>query len=86
MPLVGPTVSDLWNTWAADLSAMVSSSAVFLAGGGVGLSLLLGLANGVLGFVLALIVAFFFYAAGDRFAAVLTALPRPHRRVARRRD
>jgi predicted PurR-regulated permease PerM len=75
VPLVGRTMADLWNTWAADLDAMVAAFRPYF---GIvaefGLSLLLGLANGVLGFVLALIVAFFFYAAGDRFAAVLTAL------------
>ena len=75
VPLIGPTVTDLWNTWATDLNTMV---AFFKPYFGIvaqfGLSLLLGLANGVLGFVLALIIVFFFYAAGDRFALVLTAL------------
>jgi predicted PurR-regulated permease PerM len=75
VPLVGQTVSDLWNSWAADLSQLV---AFFKPYFGIvaeeGLSLLLGLANGVLSFVLALLVAFFFYAAGERLAAVLHAL------------
>ncbi len=75
VPLIGPTSADLWNTWAADISAMVAFfKPYFGLVAEYGLSLLLGLANGVLGFVLALIIAFFFYAAGDRFAAVLTAL------------
>lgn len=75
VPLIGPTIADLWNGWAADLNAMVTFfKPYFGVVAEFGLSLLLGLANGVLGFVLALIVAFFFYAAGDRFAAVLTAL------------
>ncbi len=75
VPLVGRTVADLWNGWAADVDAMVAFfKPYFGVVAELGLSLLLGLANGVLGFVLALIVAFFFYAAGDRFAAVLTAL------------
>lgn len=75
VPIVGNTISDLWNTWAADLDAMVAFfKPYFGLIAEFGLSLLLGLANGVLGFVLALIVAFFFYAAGDRFASVLTAL------------
>jgi predicted PurR-regulated permease PerM len=39
-----------------------------------GLSLLLGLANGVLSFVLALIVAFFFFASGERLGRVITLL------------
>jgi len=75
IPLLGGSVANLWNTWTADLDAMVSFFRPYF---GIvaefGLSLLLGLANGVLGFVLALVVAFFFYAAGDRFASVLTAL------------
>ena len=40
----------------------------------VGLSILLGLANGVLEFLLALVIAFFFYASGERIAGVLRAL------------
>ena len=75
LPIIGNGIAGVWNTWAADLNVMV---AFFRPYFGIvaefGLSLLLGLANGVLGFVLALIVAFFFYAAGDRFASVLTAL------------
>lgn len=75
VPLVGHTVVGLWNTWAADLDAMVAFfKPYFGIVAEVGLSLLLGLANGVLDFVLALVVAFFFFAAGDRFASVLTAL------------
>ena len=75
VPIVGNTMADLWNTWTADLDAMVAFFRPYFGiVAEVGLSLLLGLANGVLGFVLALIVAFFFFAAGDRFASVLTAL------------
>ena len=75
VPIVGNTFADLWNTWTADLDAMVAFFRPYFGiVAEVGLSLLLGLANGVLGFVLALIVAFFFFAAGDRFASVLTAL------------
>jgi predicted PurR-regulated permease PerM len=36
--------------------------------------LLLGIANGVLSFVLALIVAFFFFASGERLASVIASL------------
>ena len=75
VPLVGNTITELWNTWAADLDAMVAFFRPYFGlVAEFGLSLLLGLANGVLGFVLALIIAFFFFAAGDRFAVVLTAL------------
>ena len=75
VPLVGRTAADLWSGWAADIDAMTAFfKPYFGVAAEAGLSLLLGLANGVVGFVLALIIAFFFYAAGDRFAAVLTAL------------
>lgn len=77
VPVVGGTLSSLWNTWAADLTAMVAFFKPFFgAAAEVALSLLLGLANGVLDFLLALLVAFFFFASGDRLAEVLTALLR----------
>ena len=73
--MIGPTIADIWNSWAADFSVMVARfKPYFGIVAELALSLLLGLANGVLGFVLALIVAFFFYAAGDRLASVLAAL------------
>lgn len=75
MPVVGQTLFDLWNSWAADLTEMVSFFKPYF---GIvakeGLSLLLGLANGILSFVLALLVAFFFFASGDRLAFVINAL------------
>jgi predicted PurR-regulated permease PerM len=75
VPVVGATLSGLWNGWAADISAMGAFFKPYL---GIvaeyGLRLLLGLANGVLSFVLALVVAVFFYASGDRLAEVTTAL------------
>jgi predicted PurR-regulated permease PerM len=75
IPLVGPTTAELWNSWAADLTAMV---AFFKPYFGIvaefGLSILLGLANGVLNFLLALFVAFFFYASGDRLSLIIERL------------
>ena len=72
VPLIGQTLGDLWNSWAEDLSAMVAFfQPYFGMAAQAGLSLLLGLANGVLLFLLALFVAFFFYASGDRLAAAL---------------
>jgi predicted PurR-regulated permease PerM len=69
VPLIGQTVGDLWNRWAADISVMVEAMrpyfGIVLEGG---LSLLLGLANGVLLFVLALFIAFFFYLYGEPIA------------------
>ena len=49
-----------------------------------GLSLLLGIANGVLMFLLALFVAFFFYVYGEPIADRLTPAAAPHRRRAGR--
>lgn len=74
VPVIGQGVSDLWNSWAADLTAMVMFfKPYFGAAAEFGLTSLLGLANGVLMFLLALFVAFFFYAAGDRLAVFATA-------------
>ena len=75
VPVIGQTLSDLWNSWAADLTVMTSFfKPYFGMAAEAGLSLLLGLANGVLSFVLALIVAFFFFASGERLAGVAVAL------------
>jgi predicted PurR-regulated permease PerM len=69
VPLIGQVVGDLWNRWAADISVMLDALrpyfGILLEGG---LGLLLGIANGVLMFVLALFVAFFFYVYGDPIA------------------
>ena len=77
VPVVGQTAADLWNSWAADLTVMVSFfKPYFGLAAQTSLSLLLGLANGILSFVLALIVAFFFFASGERLAGVIAALLR----------
>jgi predicted PurR-regulated permease PerM len=72
LPLIGPTVGSLWNHWAADISVMLEALrpyfGIVLEGG---LGLLLGIANGVLMFVLALFVSFFFYIYGEPIAARL---------------
>jgi predicted PurR-regulated permease PerM len=72
IPLIGPTFGNLWNRWAADISVMLEALqpyfGIVLEGG---LGLLLGLANGVLLFVLALFIAFFFYLYGDPIAVRL---------------
>ncbi len=77
VPVVGPGMATLWNNWAADLSSMVTFFRPYFGiAGEVLLSLLLGLANGVLLFVLALFVAFFFYAVGEKLAAHAVAILR----------
>jgi predicted PurR-regulated permease PerM len=77
VPLVGESASTLWNSWAADLSSMVNFFRPYFGfAGEVVLSAVLGLANGVLLFMLALFVAFFFYAGGDALAAHAVAILR----------
>jgi predicted PurR-regulated permease PerM len=75
IPLLGQTLGSLWDRWAADISVMVDAFRPYfgmLLEGGV--SLLLGIANGVLLFVLALFAAFFFYLYGVPIAARLKLL------------
>ena len=70
IPAVGPTLAGLWESWAEDLTVMGEFfKPYFGMAAEFGLSLLLGLANGVLMFLLALVIAFFFFASGDRLAA-----------------
>jgi predicted PurR-regulated permease PerM len=72
IPVIGRRLGDLWNTWAADLSVMVSFfNPYFGMAAQFSLNVLLGLANGVLLFLLALFIAFFFYASGDVLALKL---------------
>jgi predicted PurR-regulated permease PerM len=70
VPLLGPTLADLWDHWAADIGALLDALKPFL---GIvlegGLSVVLGIANGVVMFLLALFVAFFFYVYGEPLAA-----------------
>ena len=77
VPVLGPGLANLWDSWAADLGAMGAFFRPYL---GVvaqfGLSVALGVVSGILEFVLALLIAFFFYASGERLAAVLAALLR----------
>ncbi len=77
LPGVGPTVAALWDQWAADLSSLVDLLRPYFGiAAQFGLRLLLGLANGVLEFTLALIISFFIYASGDQLADKLVELMR----------
>jgi len=72
VPVLGSTMADYWNVWAADLSAMVSFfKPYFGMMAEQGLNVLLGIAGGLLQFVMALVIAFFFWTSGDRLAAYL---------------
>ena len=75
VPLIGSTIADYWNTWAQDLSAIGDTLKPYF-GTLVesGLKFMLSIASGLLQFVLALVVAFFFYASGDVLAAHLARI------------
>ena len=77
LPVVGPTLSGYWNQWAADLSAMVAFfSPYFGMVAESGLKILLGIAGGLAQFVIALLVAFFFWAGGDTLNVYLDRIAR----------
>jgi predicted PurR-regulated permease PerM len=77
VPVVGASLTQVWNNWAADLTGMVLFfKPYFGIAGEYLLAVLLGLANGVLLFMLALFIAFFFYASGERIAAQMVAILR----------
>lgn len=70
IPLVGQSIGELWNRWADDIGALLSALQPFfgvVAEGG--LHVLLGIASGVLMFLLALFAAFFIYVHGEAMAA-----------------
>jgi predicted PurR-regulated permease PerM len=75
LPVIGRSAADLWVLWAADVKAMFGTIGPYLAmAAEAGLSLLFGIANGVVGGVFALFIAFFFYVHGETIAARLRAL------------
>ena len=77
IPLLGDPLGNLWNTWAADLSAMGESFRPYFGMiAEAGFRLLLGIANGVVGFVLALFIAFFFYTYAEPISVRLHAVLR----------
>ncbi len=77
VPIVGTSLADLWNTFADDLTSIVPFLKPYLGfAGETLLSVLLGLANGVLLFLLALFIAFFFFASGEPLAAHCVAVLR----------
>lgn len=75
LPVAGRALAEYWDQWAADLSSAVRFfSPWFGALAEQGLKLLLSLAGGLVQFVVALVVAFFFWAAGDRLGASLARI------------
>jgi predicted PurR-regulated permease PerM len=75
VPLVGGLLSNTWNAWAADLSGMAAFFRPYLGlFAEKALSLLLGVAGGLVQFFLALFVAFFLWLSGDNLGPQLQAL------------
>lgn len=77
VPVIGPTLTEYWNRWAADLSAMVGFfSPWFGMLAENGLKVLLGIASGLVQFIIALVVAFFFWASGDTLTTYMNRIAR----------
>jgi predicted PurR-regulated permease PerM len=77
IPLIGSSISERWSEWAEDLTTMVTFFRPYFGmAGEAALSVLLGLANGILLFLLALFIAFFFFVSGERLAEIAAALLR----------
>jgi predicted PurR-regulated permease PerM len=75
IPLFGPMIGRLWDEWTVDISAMAEALRPYLGMlAETGVSLLLGIANGVVLFLLALFIAFFFYLYGEAIGERLQAL------------
>lgn len=75
IPLIGTTITAYWDQWAADLSILGEALKPYFGMiAESGLKLMLGIASGVLQFLLALLVAFFFYATGDLLAEHLSRI------------
>ncbi len=71
-PVIGPTLAGFWNQWAADLSGLVGAvSPYFGMVAESGLKVLLGVAGGLAQFIIALLVAFFFWSGGDTLRVYL---------------
>jgi predicted PurR-regulated permease PerM len=66
LPVIGDSLTSTWNAWAADLSRMAAFFRPYLGMfAEQGLSLLLGVAGGLVQFFVALFVAFFLWLSGD---------------------
>ncbi len=75
VPVVGPTLSSLWNRSAEDLAILGETLRPYFGILAEGVfSLLLGIAQGVLLFLLSLLIAFFFYLHAELIAGRINAL------------
>ncbi len=72
VPLIGSTFAEYWDAWAADLSVAVDFFRPYFGMmAEQGLNVLLGVAGGAAQFLVALMVAFFFWSGGDALAVSL---------------
>ena len=80
VPLLGPSLADTWTAWVADLGGLAGVLRPLRPYFGLiaeaGISLLLGIAGGALQFLLALLIAYFFWLSGDTLAVYLTSILR----------
>jgi predicted PurR-regulated permease PerM len=75
VPLLGGVLAATWNAWAADLSGMAAFFRPYLGMfAEQGLSMLLGVAGGLVQFFVALFVAFFLWFSGDTLGSRLQLL------------
>jgi predicted PurR-regulated permease PerM len=75
LPFLGTLLTDTWNAWAADLSIMAAFFRPYLGMfAEQGLSLILGVAGGLVQFFVALFVAFFLWFSGDTLGPRLQIL------------
>jgi predicted PurR-regulated permease PerM len=75
LPLVGGVLTDTWNAWAADLSRMTAFFRPYLGmAAEQGLSLVLGVAGGLVQLVIALFAAVFFWYSGEALSANIQVL------------
>jgi predicted PurR-regulated permease PerM len=69
LPLFGPTVSDVWNHWSADLESLLTAVHPYLGTAAKeGFHILMSVTDGVVRMGLALFIAFFFFIYGEQLA------------------
>lgn len=77
VPVIGPILTDYWNAWAADFSGLLGFFRPYLGLiAARGVSLLLSIADGVVQFVMALFIAFFFWLSGEALGLHLQSIMR----------
>jgi predicted PurR-regulated permease PerM len=70
IPLIGGVLSDFWNNSADDLGGVASSMQPFLGSvAHVGIRLVFALSHGLVGMVVALFIAYFFFLSGEQIVA-----------------